>query len=82
LLTKSQRKRIRQLAAEAYARELAAALSALHDEFERWKRDEISVFELSDRVHRFHNGVSRELYNRYATNMFHVGVMYALTHEL
>jgi hypothetical protein len=44
---------------------MSAALSNLESEFGRWRRGEISVFELNDRVHRFHHGVSRDLYNLY-----------------
>ena len=81
-LTKEQKRRVRALAAEAHARELTSALEALGQEFQRRERDEISVFELSDKVHRFHNGISRELHARYAMDSAEFGVIYALRHRV
>ena len=52
----------------AYERELTIASDALLHEFHRWKNKEIDVFELNDRIHEFHHGISRELYNRYSGN--------------
>jgi hypothetical protein len=34
-------------------------------DFARWRGGEIDPFELSDRIHRFHDGVSRDLYVAY-----------------
>ena len=64
--SKNLRKKLRQLAGMAYERELAIASEALLQEFGRWKNKEINVFELSDLIHEFHNGISRELYNCYS----------------
>jgi hypothetical protein len=79
-LTKYQRQRVRELAADAHARELTEALTDLYEEFQRWGGDEISVFDLNDLVHEFHNGISRELHKRYAMGSFELGVIYALRH--
>jgi hypothetical protein len=62
LETKVNRRKLRELAGVAHKRELGAALSKLEAEFARWRRGEIDPFELSDRIHRFHNGESRDLY--------------------
>jgi hypothetical protein len=64
-LTKKQKAELRRLAGLAHERELSGALSNVESEFERWREGEISVFELNDRIHRFHHGVSRDLYNLY-----------------
>ncbi|MEY2504752.1 MAG: hypothetical protein QOJ05_1297 [Verrucomicrobiota bacterium] len=40
-------------------------MGELEAEFGRWRRGEISVFELNERIHKFHHGISRELYNLY-----------------
>lgn len=64
-LSKQLRKLLREAAAEAYRRELDLALEPLHAAFEQWRRGEISGLELSDRIHRFHQGPNRELYLRY-----------------
>ncbi|MFL6263303.1 MAG: hypothetical protein ACJ76Y_26710 [Thermoanaerobaculia bacterium] len=65
LETKSNKRKLRQLAGVAHERELGAELSKLEAEFARWRRGEIDPFELSDRIHRFHDGVSRDLYVLY-----------------
>ncbi len=61
-LTKSQRRLMRQLVDMAYERELAQELGKLEAEFARWRRGEVNVHELSERIHQFHNGPSRRLY--------------------
>jgi hydroxypyruvate isomerase len=78
VLTKSQKRHVRELAAEAHARELGSALTTLYKDFQRWGDGEISVFDLNHLVHEFHNGVSRELYKRYVVGSVELGVMYAL----
>ena len=64
-VTKSERALLRQLAQEAWEAELDDKLEQLFEDFSRWADDGMSAFELSNRIHEFHNGVSRELYSRY-----------------
>ena len=47
--------------------ELTAELEVLFEDFCRWTDNGINAFDLSDRIHDFHNGVSRQLYSRYTT---------------
>lgn len=65
-------KRIKQLIREygaiAHDRELSQALDDLRIQFERWKRAELSASELNDLVHQFHQGRSRDIWAKYATN--------------
>jgi hypothetical protein len=56
---------LRDLAGLAYRRELGNELAKLEMDFTRWRSGEIDPFELSDRIHRFHDGVSRDLYVTY-----------------
>ena len=77
-LTKSQRTQLRQLAATAHARELTAALTDLYEEFERWGGRENGAFDLNEAVHKFHDGVSRDLYKRYVLGSVDLSVIYAL----
>lgn len=65
-LSKEARKLLREAAAEAYRRELDRALEPLHAAFAQWRRGALSCFDLSDTIHRFHQGANRELYLRYA----------------
>lgn len=65
LNSKANQRKLRELAGVAYTRELTAELSKLEKNFAQWRSGEIDPFELSDRIHRFHDGVSRELFIRY-----------------
>lgn len=64
-LTKAQRKRLLQLAAIAHERDLAVELARLEAAFQRWRAQELDAFELSDLIHRFHQGPSRDLFSKY-----------------
>ncbi|KAB2910593.1 MAG: hypothetical protein F9K30_22470 [Dechloromonas sp.] len=65
-VSKNVQKALRQFAGIAYERELSAAAQSLQIEFSRWGSGAIDVFELNEKIHEFHQGVSRELYSRYA----------------
>jgi hypothetical protein len=67
-ITKRERAALRELAAEAYERELDDALSELYDEFRTWDGKSMSAFDLNEKIHQFHNGLSRELYSIYVMN--------------
>ncbi len=63
--TKSQRKELRRLAGLAYERDLAKALELLEEYFKQWKEGKITAFELSDFIHKYHNGMARDLWSFY-----------------
>jgi len=69
-MTKSISKRefaiLKKLAIEAHEAGLEGALMELLEKFMLWSGDGIDSFELSDRIHEFHDGISRELYKTYA----------------
>lgn len=77
-LSKSETAELRELATEAWEAELRDALEALFEDFGRWAEHEVSSFELSDRIHEFHDGISRELYKRYTGLPPHVAVAKAI----
>jgi hypothetical protein len=64
-ITRSEGARLRQLAQVAWEAELDDKLERLFEDFSRWADDGMSAFELSEKIHQFHNGTSRELYGRY-----------------
>ncbi len=64
-LTKKQRGEVRKLQALAWQRELDVELGKLEEHFRSWKDSAIDAFELSDRIHKLHDGESRELYKLY-----------------
>ena len=68
-LTKGQRRQIRELVAVAYERELGRELAMVEVEFSRWRHGEIDAHAVSDAIHKFHNGVARDLFSAYTGNM-------------
>ena len=66
-LSKMARRAIRELAGLAYERELAGELTKLRAAFDAWMAGQMTPFELEQVVHQFHDGVSRQLYNRYSS---------------
>ena len=65
-MTKSQKKHLRYLVGIAYDRELGVALDWLFEIYQQWKIGEIEAWDVNEEIHKHHNGISRELYNRYA----------------
>jgi len=64
-MSKKLEKMLRQFAEVAYERELSIATRALQEQFVRWENKEIDIFELNEKIHEFHNGISRKLYSQY-----------------
>ena len=61
------KRQVREWAGIAHDRDLRKALGELRDQFDLWEGGEIDSFELNERVHRFHEDTSREIWKRYAT---------------
>jgi hypothetical protein len=76
--TKAQRRRLRELGAIAYERDLAAELSKLETEFGRWRAGEIDAHELSERILRFHHGPDRKLFSLYEQSTLDFAVAHAI----
>jgi hypothetical protein len=76
--TKSERKELKRLAGLAYERELAKALESLEEDFKRWRKNKITAFELSELIHKFHNGVARDLWSFYTTGPAELNVKHAI----
>lgn len=77
--TKSEKKELRKHAGLAYERELAKALGSLEGKFKQWRKNEITGFELSDFIHKFHNGISRDLWSFYTSGDSELVVRQAIT---
>jgi len=67
--SRKQTRELRELQGLAWERELEAALRTLRKDFDTWEQHEITPFELADRVHKFHNGRSRELFVAYSGSL-------------
>lgn len=64
--TKAQKKKLRELSGIANERELDQEMEKLFQHFENWRSGKTSCFELSDLIHKFHQGASREIWKTYA----------------
>ena len=69
---------LREFAAEAYEKELSRALARLDKSFAEWRDGKISGGELSDRIHQYETGASRELFNKYNEGENDFNVAYAI----
>ena len=76
--TKAQRRRLHELGAIAYERDLSTELSKLEGEFGRWRAGEIDAHVLSDHIHRFHQGPARKLFSVYD----HSNLDFAVAHAI
>jgi hypothetical protein len=65
-LTKSDKKKVRQLAGLAWERELRQELRKIGAAIEEMENDSLSPLEVNDRIHKFHNGASHDLYRQYS----------------
>jgi hypothetical protein len=64
--TKSIRKKLNDLAALAYERELEQALDELLRNFQEWKENKIDCFKLNQLIHEYHEKKSREIRNTHS----------------
>jgi hypothetical protein len=81
-LTKSQRRRIRELAGIAYDRELSRELTTLEGEFARWRSGAISAHDLDERIHQFHQGPNRRLFTMYTGGAIEFAVAAAIANGI
>ena len=70
---------LREHAAHAHEEELHRALVPVAEAFKRWERGELGSGEISEIIHRFHQGPARELFVRYNTPHLELTVAYAIT---
>ena len=67
--TKSDRKRIRQLADLAWERGLRVELRKIAVAMEEMESGRLTPFDVTDRIHEFHDGASRDLYNQFSSSL-------------
>lgn len=76
--SKSIKRSLRELAAEAYERELSRELAQLDKSFAEWREGKIDSGELSQRIHQYETGASRELFKKYNEGKHDFNVAYAI----
>lgn len=81
-LSKKEKRELRELVGECYEEHLTDLLENLYEDFQKWGGKHINAFELTDRIHEFHNKQSRELYNMYVLSPPEIAIIYALRNNL
>ena len=77
-IPKRVKRLLHECASAAHEEELRRALLPLADAFKRWEQGELGSGELSELIHRFHQGPARELYLRYNSPHLVAPVAYAV----
>src|SRR5256712_145001 len=77
-IAKRVKRLLRECAAAAHEEELRRALLPIAEAFKRWEQGGLASGELSELIHRFHQGRAREVYVRYDTNQLEAPVAYAI----
>ena len=75
--TKSERRRVRELAALAWDRQLRSELAKIGDAINAMTEQLSSPHDVNDLIHDFHNGISRELFDRFNGNKLWFPVCHA-----
>jgi len=61
-------KQMRELAQLAYERDLSRCIDVLHAQMSEWKDGRMTVWDIEQSIHEFHNKIARSLYRSYAMN--------------
>jgi hypothetical protein len=77
-IPKRLKRLLRTYAGEAHEEEFRGALLPLAQAFDRWKRGDIASWELSNLIHKFHQGPARDLFVKYDTNHLEAPVAHAI----
>jgi len=59
-------KLLRELAQVAYERDLSRSIDELHRQMADWKNGQMTVWDIEQSIHEFHNKIARSLYRSYA----------------
>jgi hypothetical protein len=63
--SKKEKKLLKSLINLAYERELTSELNKLELSFSKFKNNKIDAFEFDNIIHKYHNGVSRNIFKKY-----------------
>ena len=62
---KKQKRHLKELSERCYELEMSEALNKLFDDFQKWKKGEINVWDLNQNIHIHHDTTARNLYKFY-----------------
>ena len=80
--SKSEKKRLRELAALAHERDVAKSLSKIASKVEEWKNGKITALDMNEALHEYDRGESREVWSRYDSNQYDIQVASAIVRGL
>jgi hypothetical protein len=63
--TKEEKHLLRELKGYLYELELIEATRELSKDVKAWENNVINVWELNERIHNYHDGISKNLYLKY-----------------
>ncbi len=81
-LSKSVKKKLRELAEIAYEKELTQYLEELYTHFVDWKNGKIDTFQLDELIHKYHNKDAREAYKSFAYSDIKIHLARAILNNL
>lgn len=61
-------KQMRELAQLAYERDLSRCVDVLYAQMNEWKDEKMSVWDIVQSIHEFHDKIARGLYRSYVTS--------------
>jgi hypothetical protein len=67
-LTKKQKRHLKELAEIAYERDITRCLGVVEDMFKAWRANDISAWDLNNKIHEYHDEIARTLYKSYTIN--------------
>jgi hypothetical protein len=79
---KAVRRKLEELAVQAYERDLNKEIAKLADRFDEWRAGQLDPWELTDLIHKFHNGPARELYKVYNSDFRDLAVASAVARDI
>jgi hypothetical protein len=80
--SKEQKRILRELAAECHEWHLRTLLENLYEDFQKWVGDSIGSFELTERIHKFHDGAARDLYKIYVLAPPEFAICFAINNSV
>jgi hypothetical protein len=79
---KRMKRLLREAAGAAHEEELRRALLPVAEAFKQWEAGTLASGDLSDVIHRFHQGPNRELFLRYNTLHLNLAVAHAIVTDV
>jgi hypothetical protein len=75
-------KQMKELAQLAYERDLSRCIDVLHAQMSEWKDGRMSVWDIDQSIHEFHNKIARGLYRSYAMTDTFLAVAFGVAQDV